>query len=275
MQAELREATEKQKELGLSALEAKVAATVAVKAAERQRLQAMKSTTASVPPRDGRQRLGPRNDKFQEEFSKAARDLNTRATKEKVPQQETEPGPEPPKPRGWIEKDKQHHQTTQAAVERKLKANGMTPALQNRLLNASEAGPPPEEEPERPKLDKGELMRKRAARAAQSRRDQRAKEVVDLKAGIVQDDERWALFEEQVQAQGFSVGDIPVPAESVLSCDGAEDRGDRFKVLARRWHPDKFSNKFRTIMADGEEDAIMAEVQNTFQRLNEYKYVSL
>jgi len=257
----LKEETKKAKEQGMSALEAKIAAQAQVKAAAKARAQAMASSSS----------------KAGDERAPGTSKPETLAASKIAAQVQAQAAAMPGRSLSWTDKEKLHSDKTQAAVEAKLRRNGLTPELQKRLLSAQEAPPPPkEEESQRKEIDAAEMMRRRAARAAEQRRQNRDREIGRLQRAIKDDDKAWAAFEAlAAQGEGITAADVPEPEDGVLSCDGAEVRADRFKVLAKRWHPDRFFNRFSAAMKGDERDAIEAKVQGIFQALNEYKYICL
>jgi len=100
------------------------------------------------------------------------------------------------------------------------------------------------------KAEKMAKRQKQAAKAAVRRRADREREVRALERGIAEDGTAWSALEDKGKAcklrerqhAGSSgpgggstllrirLADVPVLSASVLSCDGAEDRGERFKA---------------------------------------------
>jgi len=118
---------------------------------------------------------------------------------------------------------------------------------------------------------KDERMRRQAKTAAMQRRAQRQREVKLLANGILANDEDWKRLESK--ASNVTLLDVPELPDSILSCDGAENRTDRYKILVKRWHPDKFTQKFRKRLQPEDSEEVLTRVKAIFQALSEFKYI--
>jgi len=83
------------------------------------------------------------------------------------------------------------------------------------------------------------------------------------------------LWEQFCAAEGkVSLADVPLPSTDILACVGMSDPAQRYKTLLRRWHPDKFLQKFGNRLAHDQDD-VMNTVKATFQQLEKaHKNVS-
>ena len=123
---------------------------------------------------------------------------------------------------------------------------------------------------------KGEKMRNNASTAAMARRAQRQRELKALEEGIKANDEAWLALEDGVSSRPITLADVPELPDSILCCDGVpsdESRTARYKTLVKRWHPDKFTQKFSRRLRPQDREEVLARVNSIFSKLNEYKYI--
>ena len=118
------------------------------------------------------------------------------------------------------------------------------------------------------KVEREQAKRKKnAAMAAELRRNKRERELRVLEREIQEDNELWVTLEAM---QEIRLKDVPTLTPEVLSCDGAENRAERFKTLVRRWHPDRWHQRS---IHPPDQEGVIALVHETFQKLQEFKYL--
>jgi len=96
-------------------------------------------------------------------------------------------------------------------------------------------------------------------------------------------EERWQSFEKGSPDKArITKADVPFPDDRELECmtqmatEGAQGdappspSGD-FKKLMKRWHPDKFTQKYGKKLDDGEKEDILNQVKEVFQKIQELK----
>eukprot|EP00656_Telonema_subtile_P007339 TRINITY_DN13443_c0_g1_i1.p2 TRINITY_DN13443_c0_g1~~TRINITY_DN13443_c0_g1_i1.p2 ORF type:complete len:107 (+),score=45.41 TRINITY_DN13443_c0_g1_i1:102-422(+) len=84
-------------------------------------------------------------------------------------------------------------------------------------------------------------------------------------------DSQWALLE-GLKAKGSSVQLRDLPQLTKQTIERAvllEGKKTAFTKLAKRWHPDKFNQKFGSTMSEAERAVIMDRVKETFQLIQE------
>jgi len=90
-------------------------------------------------------------------------------------------------------------------------------------------------------------------------------------------DQAWATFEESIKKGGsceanIKYCDVPFPQNALMKqSQSAEDPEQTFRTLARRWHPDKFKQRFGSKLHRPHSDRILEQVVSTFQLLSETK----
>ena len=59
-----------------------------------------------------------------------------------------------------------------------------------------------------------------------------------------------------------------IVARALRCCSGAAEERKRLRLELMRWHPDKFTAKFGSRLADDDKDKILARVTQISQQLN-------
>ena len=64
--------------------------------------------------------------------------------------------------------------------------------------------------------------------------------------------------------------DVPFPNEAVLRAMAQQLGGGKkaYQILAMRWHPDKFSQRFGSSIDNNERSALLDRVKQVFQDVN-------
>lgn len=79
----------------------------------------------------------------------------------------------------------------------------------------------------------------------------------------------WDRFERRAKSDAFviTVHEVPFVSQTTLCQQYATyaERRDAFRKLAKRWHPDKFFQRFGGIMASAQVDDILTRVNESFQ----------
>ena len=77
---------------------------------------------------------------------------------------------------------------------------------------------------------------------------------------------RWSDFQRLAESKGeLGLDDIPIPEGSGLVC--TMDQKD-FREMAKRYHPDKFMQKYGRKLKEDDAEAILETVVAVFQRIN-------
>lgn len=87
-----------------------------------------------------------------------------------------------------------------------------------------------------------------------------------LQEQIAVNNASWEEFEARVPNM-ITLSNVPFPSEEMLHCVGDVDsslRDQWFKSLARRWHPDRFQNRFGSRMDHDDKEQIIAKVTEVF-----------
>jgi len=75
----------------------------------------------------------------------------------------------------------------------------------------------------------------------------------------------WEAFEKAVETKKrIAVTDLPVPHTRSFTGVSKEE----FKELAKRWHPDKFVQRYGDKIAEDEAQKVLEAVKEIFQALN-------
>ena len=103
-----------------------------------------------------------------------------------------------------------------------------------------------------------------------------AQSAAEVRASIERAETDWATFE-QTAASGQSAGlrirltEIPFPAAATSLVDdswGMETRRKQLRKLMLRWHPDKWVQRFGSVLHEEDKEAIMERVTETATRIN-------
>ena len=75
---------------------------------------------------------------------------------------------------------------------------------------------------------------------------------------------RWEDFQAAADAaREIGLDDIPIPASGMVGMSTAE-----FKVMAKRYHPDKFMQRYKHKLKEDEAEAVLETVVAVFQKVN-------
>jgi len=76
-------------------------------------------------------------------------------------------------------------------------------------------------------------------------------------------DELWAQLEQKAKQGKITMSDIPFPSEKTVRIQIRDKKA--FQTNALRWHPDKFIQKFGTLLGDSEREEVLKQVTEVFQ----------
>ena len=82
-------------------------------------------------------------------------------------------------------------------------------------------------------------------------------------------EQAWARFEARAASEAYIIKTEDVPFVTTASLQQQlppmSQRQDMFKKLAKRWHPDKWRQRYSQKMAHADRDEIMHRVKESFQ----------
>ena len=93
-----------------------------------------------------------------------------------------------------------------------------------------------------------------------------------LSPSLMNTEKLWRKFEAD-PPECIAEADVPFPDEASIRILGKlnwKDKSKSFNKLAKRWHPDKFTQRFGLKLNNLERDSIMERVTQTFQRVHEH-----
>merc|ERR1712166_739694 len=103
--------------------------------------------------------------------------------------------------------------------------------------------------------------------------DVEVKETMEFEEKFGDLEKAWARFEKRAASEAFvvTIAEVPFVTRPLLRrlLPTTDQRQKAFKRLAKRWHPDKFRQRFLGEMAKREEEVIMQRVKASFQVVQE------